>query len=52
MKENCFDFKCIDCEHPFDVSDGELIKDVLCCPKCKSENLLDLEDLDAFDDED
>lgn len=37
-----YDFECVDCTNQFDVSDA-VVKDTgLTCPKCGSDDLLDL----------
>lgn len=43
-KDDCYDMECVDCEHRFDFSEVEVINSQLCCPKCKSEDILDLTD--------
>lgn len=40
--KDTYDFECIDCNHEFDVSDAEVISGDLCCPNCKSNDILDL----------
>ncbi len=41
-EQESYDFECVDCEHQFDTSDADMRNSQLICPKCKSENLLDL----------
>lgn len=40
--KDTYDFECVDCEHQFDVADAVLLNAHLICPKCKSENIVEL----------
>jgi len=40
--QESYDFECVDCEHQFDASEGDLIGNSLRCPECGSADLLDL----------
>ena len=49
-EQESYDFECVDCEHLFHAMDAELLNTQMLCPKCRSENLLDLCD-EGGDDE-